>query len=612
MKSKYFIESVEADGPKVEKSIIKFTKGFNIITGKSDTGKTSMVRSILYIFNKSWLSNRNTRETKFPFSKQFGYDQITVSFKSDEGRIAITRKVDSTKVEVDSSVSEIDSGTYSINSNTVAKNLNDILLQIIGISERHQVPNNKSFKTQRLTWNTLANLWYIDEDTVTSSDPKILPNQSTAVTGFKSALNFMITGEEVKIPEKITDPKVQKARSEARKMQLKDQIKNSSQKIKQVEEKIKYLNITDVDANLGEVLSKIEKLSETITERMTKSNLLQHEISEINQQIEEMEVYISRYKNLKTEYIADIKRLNFIVNGERELNLIPQDQECPFCHQHIEPEETHNHVEAAKAELSRILVQVNSLESSTQDVVDKRQRLYEKREIRQIALNSIREELSAELKPELQNLKQQQEKYQNYIGLSSQVELYKNLTSEWNESITEIEKDDTKHLEYRPLDHFPDTFFSNLGNDAKSILEKCNYPNLVSVRFDRDAFEIEINGSLKDETHGKGFRAFLNTVVNLSFRKYLFERGAYTTGIDIIDTPFLGLDLGEAENIPHSLKEGLIDYLAGSQEYGQVIMVENRKDIPNIDLEKKGINVIEFTDGQEGRQGFLLDFNNEH
>ncbi|WP_304682043.1 AAA family ATPase [Lactobacillus taiwanensis] len=607
MKTKYYIESVEANGPNVRRSVVKFKNGFNIITGKSDTGKTSVVRSILYVFNKSWRSSKSKKRISFPFSKKLGYDQVSVVFKSDEGRIILSRKLDSNTIEVESSISEINSGNYSVNSRTKAKNLNDILLRLMGIKDRHFVPKNAQFKTQQLTWNSLSNLWYIDEDTVTSSDPKILPSIPNAKTGFLSSLNFLITGKDIKIPENIIDPKVRKARSEARRNQLKSQIKESVKNAKQINDKLKDINILDIDAKLGEVVVEIESLNVRITERMNQLNSIQREILDLNKQINEMNIYVSRYENLKTEYIADVKRLSFIVNGEKKLNVIPQSHECPFCHQHIEPEERHNHIEAAKAELSRILIQMKSLKESTLNVETKKYGIEEKRKLKIETLNSLQNELKIQLKPKLQGLKQRQKEYQDYIRLSSQLELYKDLTEEWSNSITDIENENIKSPEYHPLDYFPENFAKDVGNNAKYILEKCNYPNLVSVRFNEEEFEIEVNGDLKDENHGKGYRAFLNTVVNLAFRKYLYEKGAYTPSLDIIDTPFLGLDLGEGENIPHGMKEGLIDYLVESQKYGQVIMIENRKDIPNINLEGKEITVIEFTNGVEERKGFLLD-----
>lgn len=139
-----------------------------------------------------------------------------------------------------------------------------------------------------------------------------------------------------------------------------------------------------------------------------------------------------------------------------------------------------------------------------------------------------------------------------------------------------------------------------------SILKKCDYSDLENVRFDLKNFEIEINGIQKSDNHGKGYRAFLNTVVNLAFREYMFENAVYSSWLDIIDTPFLGLDEVGNSRLPDHLKTGLLSYLASHQEEGQVILVENDKDMPQKSLDKEKVNVIEFENDSK-RTGFLLD-----
>ena len=53
MSNRFHINSVKVTGPGVRDSEVQFQEGLNIIEGGSDTGKTSIVHCILYVFNKS-------------------------------------------------------------------------------------------------------------------------------------------------------------------------------------------------------------------------------------------------------------------------------------------------------------------------------------------------------------------------------------------------------------------------------------------------------------------------------------------------------------------------------------------------------------------------------
>ena len=607
MSNRFHINSVKVTGPGVRDSEVQFQEGLNIIEGGSDTGKTSIVHCILYVFNKSWGNkNDSKRHNKFPFLDEYGYTQVTVNFKNDEGYINISREKGAKKVQVDSSISNISSGYYSINSNTKGKNLNDVLLEMIGIEERHQVPKNVNYQTQILSWKGISPLWYMDENDVIRANPIMLPLYATQYTAFLSSLIFMITGDEIEIPEGIRDPKTKKAKDEATKGQLTKQLQESSKKIKEIHSQLIDKKYEDVEDQLQVIVDKIDKLNEQIYERINNIHSIQQDITKISQQIEEMTVYIARFKNLHSEYIGDIKRLSFIVNGEQQLKHIQGKRKCPFCNQTINSKENHNHTKAAQAELSRIMEQLESLEQSTKDVKNKKHSLEQKQRDKEERLSHLSQKLQKEMKPELKSLREQQERYQNYLLLKNQEKIYKELISEWSDEINQIDNEKEKHPEYHPLEHFPEHFAAEIAHIVHSILKKCDYSDLENVRFDLKNFEIEINGIQKSDNHGKGYRAFLNTVVNLAFREYMFENAVYSSWLDIIDTPFLGLDEVGNSRLPDHLKTGLLSYLASHQEEGQVILVENDKDMPQKSLDKEKVNVIEFENDSK-RTGFLLD-----
>ena len=80
----------------------------------------------------------------------------------------------------------------------------------------------------------------------------------------------------------------------------------------------------------------------------------------------------------------------------------------------------------------------------------------------------------------------------------------------------------------------------------------------------------------------------------------------------MVDTPLLGLDQGLDDQSPESMKKGLFQYFIKHKSEGQTIIVENSRELPDIDYEAVGAKVLEFTHGnyvskyKESRYGFLI------
>jgi hypothetical protein len=115
------------------------------------------------------------------------------------------------------------------------------------------------------------------------------------------------------------------------------------------------------------------------------------------------------------------------------------------------------------------------------------------------------------------------------------------------------------------------------------------------------SFDVVVNGKGK-ETYGKGYRAFLNTIVATAFFEYLSQKGKYSPALLAFDSPILSLKEKGSEQASDSMKSALFIYLLEHQSDGQIIIIEN--DIPELDYQKA--NVIRFAkDTQSGRYGLL-------
>ena len=79
-------------------------------------------------------------------------------------------------------------------------------------------------------------------------------------------------------------------------------------------------------------------------------------------------------------------------------------------------------------------------------------------------------------------------------------------------------------------EHFPVNFNSRIDDIAYEILSKCKYENLNTAHLIW-GLDLEVNGYMKENSHGKGYWAFINTVLGLTFRQYLQRDAIYKPGL---------------------------------------------------------------------------------
>ena len=326
----------------------------------------------------------------------------------------------------------------------------------------------------------------------------------------------------------------------------------------------------------------------------------------------------SQFKSLKSQYVSDIKRLTFIVEGEKHTHTLHEAEFCPFCDNSIDIKQQETYLEASKYELSRLIHLLQGLKESEKDVQEILNNTKEEIQEIEIEKDKIDNLLKMDLQPKTSFLTNSIQKFKEHIQIKKEISVLKNVSKSWTTEVIKKENSNTTEIEkFKPKDHLPVNFNTNIDDIAFNILEECQYEGLVSAHFNKGTFDIEVNGLVKEENHGKGYWAFLNTVVGLTFREFLNQNAMYNPGIFIVDTPLLGLDQGVEDSAPESMRSALFQYFIDNQSLGQMIVVENTKDLPELDYISRGVNMIEFTHDKykskyNSRYGFLEDVLNDY
>lgn len=606
----FYIEKLTATGPNREPSSITFEPGLNIICGASDTGKTAILKSIKFMFGG-----------EKPFDKKKkGFDCITMTIKTLSGNIQLSRTIGKNTIEVVSNVDGIESGTYDVSYNDKKGNkypvIHKLWLALMGSDDEPMIISNQLKERKHFTMTNILRSFYLNEDDITESGSIILPLRSpTAVPLFLSAMLYLITGNDYSNLESEESDTVSNAKKSGMELYAHDRIQELTERKDQLEEDLSVFDGIDVELEMDKEIDSLTDVDKQLNEQRSHLLSVIHKINELESQSAELELVLSQHKALQSQYAADIKRLTFIVDGENITHAHPQGTRCPFCDGEIRPKERMSYIDASKNELSRIMTQAKGLSENTDEIHEQIKSIEIQLKELHAEKDSVKSLIDTTLSPQAAKFKTGIASYRRYLQLQQEYDVVCEISSTLNtklmeqvEQVTEKENDTS----FKPRKHFPKDFNTLMSKYARAILEGCNYPRLNTVEFSLSKFDLIINGEEKAEGHGKGYRAFINTALGLTLRQYYHDNAKYNPGLFIVDTPQHGLNQGNDDDNPESMKHGLFTYLIEHKNIGQTIIVENIDHLPDIDFEGKGINIVDYThDNYESkfrnnRYGFLI------
>lgn len=603
----FYISKVTATGSGKPPASMEFNSGLNIICGVSDSGKTCILKCILYIMG----------DNKKPFDiEKTGYDSVNMDVVFNGLNIHLIRTLSkgSGIITVTSDSNDFnDSYDTKYNSNGNKRPvINELWLKLIGINDLPMIIKNQDCERQRLQWKTISRLFWLKEHDIEKPTSVLLPESPTQNPYFFSCLLFLLTGDNFPDADEQEKDEISTAKKNAIRQFVNSQISQMSARRTQLQQQLKSFGQIDAEKEIQNMITSLSETEKAIAVASDESKELFGTLLEYRENEAEISLTYKQFKSLESQYIADIKRLTFIVECEHHKHDLAPNTTCPFCNGDIKPKDKQSYIDASKAELSRIITQLQGLTESENDLSDNLKNIRKKIIVVESRRAEIEQLIESELTPIADKLKNSITSYRAYVQLEQQVSTIQELSQDWNTSMQEQEKDDETKVKFSPKKQYPVNFNSDIDEIAFNILEKCNYESLNTSHFNMGTFDLEVNGLVKEDSHGKGYWAFINTVLGLTIRQYLSTSAKYRPNLFVVDTPLLGLDQGVEDNAPESMRKALFQYFLDNQDDGQIILVENTKDLPDLEYIQNGANIFEFTQGKykskyPSRDGFLFD-----
>lgn len=263
--------------------------------------------------------------------------------------------------------------------------------------------------------------------------------------------------------------------------------------------------------------------------------------------------------------------------------------------------------EAISIELERVKAQVQDLELAEKDTDAEIQNMEKTAAELNSQYQQLKELIEKRLQPRAAKLTVTKESYQNWLLLQQRLYTYDFIAQEYNDEITtkSLETEE-KVTDIDPMQKFPISLWEALNKGFQEMVRACGYPNNPTARIDKDSLDAVVNEKAK-ENEGKGYRAFLNTIMLFNLMKLLESNGKHSLHMLFLDSPILSLKekgkVDEDELATPGMKESLFRYIITHCGENQVIIIEN--ELPaNVDYE--AAHLIPFTKDETGRYGFLL------
>ncbi|MEG1410847.1 MAG: AAA family ATPase [Terrisporobacter sp.] len=595
----FYIEKIIASGNNKEDAIITLTRGLNIIYGRSDTGKSCILKSIYFLFGGN----------KPPFdAKATGYSSLKIIISTPNGKVTLQRFIGKNQILVCSDEYNLHNKKYDTKNKKDNKNslIDSLLLKLIGIDDEPMVVCNKDFSKRRLTWKSFMKILYLNEDDICTSKSVLELMEKPAQTPFLSAILYLLTGHSFSNIDERDNKKIKVARKKAVETYINEQLSTITKRKATIDDKLKSFTDVNIEEEIEKLIGSLATADKEIVIATNRSKDLLSDLLELREKESECELSYSHYQSLKSQHIADIQRLTFIVDGESNMQNIPKNTRCPFCEGEMEIKDKESYIESSRGELARILPLLEGLLESEQDILTEIEKFKKEIEFIENEKSDIEYLINNKLEPGAKELTNAIEEYSSFLELKKELSVINDFAETWTSNLNELPVEDENLVEYRPREYFDDNFKTTIDKYAYDILEKIKYENLTSAHLNLTDFDLEINNVKKSISHGKGVTASINVSLALAFRKYFANNSKFNPGLLLIDSPLLGLDQGVEDSAPESMKRGLFEYFMDNQSEGQMIIIENSNNLPDLDYEKSGANVIEFTKGKSpGRYGFL-------
>lgn len=605
----YISKLVLQSGSSKPDAVIDFDPGCNVIYGASNTGKTFILQCVDFLFGAG------SKPKDIPEAN--GYNYAFLEIKTHSGSVLTlmrdlkdpskTYKSSSTidefwKLKEKNDVEILNSANRS---SKESRPLSQFLLEISGFKGDEVVRTNSENKKRNLSFRDISHLTVINEETIIRETSPVFNTNNTNETAEGAAFQLLITGEDSSELLELEDMSTKRSNLNAQIKLIEDMSKDLAEKVSLSKKKH-----SQDDVSIEEDISKINDQYIEIQQAIEKKSKLRQEtwlkLEKYKNRLTSLKELLLRFKILKSQYEIDLKRLNFIDEGEYLLSQLNSTKcICPVCNSELNSSnlislDLKNSIKSEtnkiKLNLSELIttIDINKQEQlELEKLIDSESRNYSDCE-EEITRNL--EPFKASIQSKLQDLVARQKRILNLNSMRGQISTLSDKKNELLALLEQLKKIPGSKgvINKEKLNKFVEL--------VKSFLVDWKYLSENSfVDFDKDwrVLDISIDG-ISRSSNGKGVRALLHSAFVLGILKHCFNENLPHPLVVLLDTPlhsFKGKDSAfKDRETAEKVKNAFFDFMASWPKDMQVIIFENEEPPQNI-LDKIKCHYFSGTEG---------------
>ena len=603
--NRFYIEKLIVSGGWHKDTVIDFKPGLNFILGPSNTGKSLIMECLDYVFGFSPKKNRPSKIV----DNQYGYEYVTLHLATGTGSVILKRKIGDSKILVSGTDPTVEHGTYSVSHNA-KKNINAVYLHLLGIDEPHVIRSTETgTKTQDLTWRSMLHLFFIRQGDVARESSALLSPNTIGHTASASVLLYLLTGKDANSLIATEDPKISEAKKKAVIGYIQEKVKELTARREKLEVALSSSNITDPRTSVERIRKEISDLQTRMDSAAKESQQIMSEIYAWNGKLSESKTVEHNLSVLHQQYQADIRRIEFIVDGAASISPIRKKVKCPICGEYAERVQSTSFIEASAAELEKIKHHLSELNVAQQGVNHQQKTIITTIRALEEKKDAIDTLITKQLQPQLSSFEEKLEQHLKLIRLSGELDFVRQDEIQYSSELFNKETEEVSlPSKYNVFEDYDYDLIKGFEDKLRQILEASHIGGASSARLNMENFDIEIGGLKKSVSMGGGFCGLLNTITTMAMSSYLIDLGRNAPGFYAVDSSLTQLSEAEHKEQNDTIKQNFIKYLISNAHERQVIIVEQTKRMPFIptDSEEDAVHVIQFSRNKEkGRYGFL-------
>lgn len=617
---------VGSQNPAIKPADLTFTKGLNVISGPSNTGKSVVFACLNYMLGAKEYTKR------VPQLKHYHYASIEI--ETFDGKVYTFARSFNEPTRIRFKEGSLDDDIKGVpltsKHSETGNNISYKLLEFSGFPKGTLLRKNEYSETKPLSFRDIFGFTCIDETRIVTEKSVInFTEQHNERPVNKAIFDFILSGENANHLKAIERDEVYAGRIRGKIELISTLIENLQSEIGDIEELNFYgqnvnelLEGTNIDNTLDNLYNKLESATSNLDSLTKRKEELYEFITESKSELILKAELLNRFQLLEKHYHSDLKRLEFISETEHYFSqLVSVD--CPLCGGALDKEHykcigksSNTSIEEFKISLEK---EREKIDLKLHDLLETMENLSIERANKEAQLTQAASELKAienkikeQLEPvtfnirnEIESLVDKKAKLSRYKFLQEQRDAFiKDKINLQGELSSKPSKPKTgKAFIYQ-------AYYKPFEKEIETFLENINFDRDVKVHIDThaDNLDYRING-VKRTTNGKGIRAITYSAFVVSIMNYCISNGMPHPKCVILDSPlttYHGKEQPkpeEIEDVPMDLQQSFFSKLANMPQDRQVIILDNK--VPDEFLLHR-INFIEFTDSElYGRQGFI-------